>query len=71
MEIESDEPPPTPDMSPIVRPEVQLSMSHFPLSDTRVTVFLDRSQEVILEFVLNSVEIYLAKKETVKNKERP
>ena len=71
LDIESDQTPLTPDMSPIIRPEVELSMPHFPLSETRFSVVLDKTQEIILESLLNSVEIYLAKEETIKNKENP
>ena len=56
-------------MSPIIRPEVQLSMPHFPLSETKLSVALDKTQEIILELLINGVEIYLAKEEVTQNKE--
>ena len=49
LEIESDQPPLAPDMSPIIRPEVksiEMSMPCFPL-----------------ELFMNSMEIYLAQEE--------
>ena len=70
LEIESDQPPLTPDMAPIIRPEVQLSMPYFPLNETKLSVVLDKTQEIILELLLNSVEIYLGREEISQNKEK-
>ena len=54
--------PQTPDMSPIIRSKIQSreSMPHFPLSQTKLCVGLDKTQDIILELLINSIEIYLA-----------
>ena len=59
--------PPTPDMSPITRPIV-LEFP-FPLSETKISVVLDKTQDMILELLLHSAEIYLVQEEWSKNKE--
>ena len=72
-EIESDQPPLTPDMSPIIRPEVQsieISIPHFPLSETKLSVVLDKTQEIIFELLMNSMEIYLAQEKVFQDKEK-
>ena len=45
-------------MSPIIRPIE--SEPHFPLSETKISVVLDKTQDSILELLLNTAEIYLA-----------
>ena len=43
--IESEQPPPTPDMSPIIRPELQsleMSMPHFPMRKPKLSVVIVR-----------------------------
>ena len=59
--------PPTPDMSPIIR-SVEFEPC-FPLSETKNSVVLDKTQDVILELLLNYAEIYLAQQELSRNKE--
>ena len=59
--------PPTPDMSPIIRP-IELE-SPFPLSETKISVVLDKTQDIILELLLHSAEIYLVQEELSNNKE--
>ena len=64
-EIESEQPPTTQDMSPIIRPEVQpleMPMSHFPLSKTKLSFVIDKTQDTILELLITMAEIYLAQK---------
>ena len=63
MEIESDQPPLIPDMSPIRRPEEPSLIPYCFLSETKLSVVLDKTQEIILEFLPGSAEIYLARKE--------
>ena len=59
--------PPTPDMTPIVRPiEFESSL---PLREAKIEVILDKTQNIILELLLNSAEIYLVQEELDKNKE--
>ena len=73
MERESDQPPLTPGMSPIIRPEVQsieMSMPHFPLSETKCSVVIDKTQDIIPELLMNVMEIYLAQEEVSQNKEK-
>ena len=73
-EIESEEPPLIPDMSPIIRPEVQpieISMLHFPLSETKLSIVIDKIQDINLELLMNSIEIYLAQEKVSQNKEKP
>ena len=73
LEIESDQPPPTPDISPIIRPEVQsieMSMPHFPLSETKLSVVIDKTQDIILNLLMNCMEIYLAQEVVSQNKEK-
>ena len=57
---ESDQPSLTPDMSSIRGPEEPLIISHYILSETKLTVVINKTQEIILEFLLRSAEIYLA-----------
>ena len=60
LDIEFEQPPLTPDMSPITRPEVQsieMSMPHFPLNKTKLSVVIDKTQNIILELLINTVEI--------------
>ena len=58
-------------MSPIIRSKVQSieSLPHFPLSETKFSVVLDKTQDIILELLINSTEIYLAQEEFSQNKE--
>ena len=47
-EMVPEQPPPTPDMSPIVRPGVEpieMSMPCFPMSETRLSVMVDKTQD--------------------------
>ena len=61
-EIEFEHLPSTPDMSPIIRSKVQpiKFMPHFPPSDTKLSVVLDKTQDIILELLINSTEIYFS-----------
>ena len=71
-DMEPEQPPPTPDMSPIVRPEVEsmeMSIPHFPMSETKCSVTVDKTQDIILELLINTAEIYLAHEEVSQNKE--
>ena len=54
-------------MSPIIRPTEE--ESPFPLSETKIRVVLDKTQDIILELLLHSAEIYLVQEELSKNKE--
>ena len=59
-------------MFPIIRPEVEsleVSMPHFPMSETKLSVMLDKTQDIILELLINTAEIYLGQEEVFKNKE--
>ena len=58
-------------MSPIIRPAILSteSVPHFPLSKTKLGAVLDKTQDIILELLNNSSEIYLAWKELSQNKE--
>ena len=49
-EIEFEQLLPTPDMSPIIRSKTppMESISHFPLSETKLSVVLDKTQDIIL-----------------------
>ena len=70
--METKQPPLTPDMSPVVRPEVEsieMSMPHFPLSETKLSVIIDKTQDIILELLTSTAEIYLAQEEVFQNKE--
>ena len=59
--------PPTPDMSPIVKPiEFESSL---PLKEAEIKVVSDKTQNIILELLLNSAEIYLVQEELARNKE--
>ena len=58
--------PPTPDMSSIIR-SIEYE-PHFPLSETKISVVLDKTQDVILELLLNYAEIYLTQKGLSRNK---
>ena len=63
-ETESDMKPelplPTPDMSPIVRPEpIEMSMPQIPMSKTKLSVVVYKTQDIILELLINTAEIYL------------
>ena len=66
-EMESGQPPLTPDMSPIVRPEpiesIEMSMPCFQMSETRPSVMVDKTQDIILELLINTAGIYLAQEE--------
>ena len=54
-------------MSPIIRPIK--SEPCFPLIETRSSVVLDKTQDIILELLLNFAEIYFAQEELSKNME--
>ena len=59
-------------MSPIVRPEVkplEVSISHFPMSVTQLSVVIDKTQDIILELLINTAEIYLTHEEVSQNKD--
>ena len=56
LEIESDQPPPTQDMSHQRHEELTLIPYCF-LSETKASVALDKAQEIILELLLGSAEI--------------
>ena len=58
--------PPTPDMSPIIRP-IELE-SPFPLSETKISVVWDKTQDIILELLLHFVEIYFTQEKLSGNK---
>ena len=60
-EMEFKQLSPTPDMSSIIRSKIQPTESilHFPLSETKLSVVLDKTQDIILELLINSTEIYL------------
>ena len=60
--MEFEQLPPTLDMSPIIRPTIPPteSVPHFPLSENKLSVLLDKTQDIILELSINSTEIYLA-----------
>ena len=58
-------------MSPIIRSEVQsieISMPHFPLSGTKLSVAPDKTQEIILELLMNSMEISLVQEKVFQNR---
>ena len=58
-------------MSPIIRSKVQPTetIPSFPLSETKLSVILDKTQDIILELLINSTEIYSAWEELSQNKE--
>ena len=71
LEIEPEHPP-TPDMSPIIRIEqesLEVSMPHFPMSETKLSVVIDKTQDIILELLINTMEIYLAQENVFRKKE--
>ena len=70
LEIESNQPPPTPDMSSIKRHEELILIPYCFLSETKLSVVLDKIQEIILKFLLRSGEIYQAREKKSKNEER-
>ena len=73
LEIESEQPSLTPDMLPIIRPEVwsiEMSVPHFLLNKTKLSIVIDKTQDIILEFLINTLEIYLAQKKVSQNKEK-
>ena len=59
--------PPTPDMSPIIRP-IEFKSS-LPLREDEICVVLDKTQNIILELLLNYAEIYLVQEELSKYNE--
>ena len=65
LEIESDQPPLSPNMSSIRRPEEPSLIPYCFLSETKLSVVLDITQEIILEFLLGSAEVYLAREEKI------
>ena len=70
LEIESNPPPLTTDMSPIRKPEEPSLIPYCFLSETELSVVLDKTQKIILEFLLGSAEIYLAREERSRSKEK-
>ena len=54
-------------MPPIIR-HIKLK-SPFPLSETKINVGLDKTQDITLKLLLHSAEIYLVQEELSKNKE--
>ena len=54
-----------PEMSPIIRSEVQSiePMPHFLLREIKLSAVLDKTQDIILELLIISIEIYLAQEE--------
>ena len=70
LEIESDQPPPTQDMSSLRRPEEPSLIAPSFLSEMKLSVVLDKTQEIILEFLLGNAEIYLAREERSRGKEK-
>ena len=70
-EMEPEQPPPTQGMSPIIRPEVEsleMAMPCFPISETKLHVVIDKTQDIIPELLINTMEIYLAQEEVFKSK---
>ena len=66
------QPPPTPDMSAIVRPKIEpieMSMPCFLMSETKLSVMRDKTQDIILELLISTAVIYLAQEEVSQNKE--
>ena len=59
--------PPTLHMSPIIKP-MELE-SPFPLSKANISVVRDKTQDIILELLLHSAEIYSGQEELSENKE--
>ena len=60
-------------MSPIIRADIQsieMSKSHFPLSKTKLSIVIDKTQDTILELLMNSMEIYVVQEEVSQNKEK-
>ena len=58
-------------MFPIIRSEVEsleVSMPHFPMRVTKLSVVIDNTQDIILQLLINTVEIYLAEEEVFRNK---
>ena len=69
--IESEQPPPTPDISPIIRPEVQSIEMYLPcfrLSETKCSIVINKTQVIILELLMNSIKIYLTEEEVSQTK---
>ena len=44
-------------------------MPHFPMSETKLSVMIDKTQDIILELWINTVEIYLAQEDVFRNRE--
>ena len=59
-------------MAPIIRSKIPPteSIPHFPRSETKLSVVLDKSQDIILELLINYTEINLAWEELSQNKEK-
>ena len=70
-EMEFEQLPPTLDMSPIIWYKIPSmeSIPHFPVSENKLSVVLDKTQDIILELLINSMEIYLAWQQSSQNKE--
>ena len=72
LETKPHQPPPTPDMSPIIMPEIEsleVSMPCFPMSEIKLNVMIDKTQDIILELLINTAEIYLTQEEVFRKKE--
>ena len=71
-EKEFEQLPPMPDMSPIIRP-VMLpmgSLPYFPISETKPSVVLDKTQDIIIELLIKSMGIFSAQEESSQNGEK-
>ena len=70
-ETELEQLPQTADMSPIIRPIIppMESVPYVPLSETKISVILDKTLGIILEFLINSAKICLVWEELSQNEE--
>ena len=72
-EMEPEQPPLTPDMSPNIRPEaepIEISMPCFSMSETKLSVMVDKIQDVIPELCINTTKIFLAQEGVSQNRDR-
>ena len=74
-ELESEQSPLTPDMSPIIRPEIEpleVPMPCSSMSETNLNIVKDKTQDSILEFLINTSEIYLVQERgaTISSKQK-
>ena len=58
-------------MFPIIRSKTQPRkyMPHYPLSETKLSIVLDKTEEHILELLINSTDISLAQEELSQSRE--